>query len=237
MKKNKNVILIVLGCLIILSFGLLIGFYKSRIVVMDINSDLIKELYYSINPSSDASIASMLYQENALPNEYIIDIGLMAYIKEVGKENASIIPREKVEEKINTILGSIAYFHSKVYLLEEVCGYTYNDELKQYEVIEGCGGNWYERLHKKMVSARKKRNQIIITEKLIYETDDWNDTISKRTIYSDLNKTKKLDYKEVSSNINYSIEIDDYLEDASTFEMIFEQKGDRYIFKNIVKIN
>ena len=72
---------------------------------------------------------------------------------------------------------------------------------------------------------------------MIYETNDWDDTMSKRTIYSDLKKSKKLDYKEISSNINYSIEIEDYIKDASTYEYVFEKKDDHYIFKSITQIN
>ena len=205
MLKNKKIILVILASLIGLSLCILIGYFITKPKEMNINSELVRNLYNSVNPSSDASVASLLYTTNPLSNEYVIDIGLMAYIKEHGKENSQTIPREKVEENIEDILGLVPYIHGNVYLLEEVCGYTYNDTQKQYEIIPGCGGNWYERIHRKIVSAKKKKNQIIITEKLIYETDDWDDTISKRTIYSDLEKSKKLDYKEVSSNINYSI--------------------------------
>lgn len=236
MKKNKKIILVILGALILIAIGLLIGYITSKPIAMDINSDTIRNLYNSVNPSSDASIASMLYK-NPLPNEYIIDIGLRAYLNEIGEEKPETIPRNKVEEKIRYILGDIYYIHGNVYLLEGVCGYSYNDDEKQYEIIDGCGGNWYEQIHKKMVSAKKMKNNIIITEKMIYETNDWNETISKRTIYSDLDKTKKLDYKEISSNVNYAIEIDDYLEGASTYEYTFEKKGDHYIFKNIQKID
>ncbi len=237
MWKNKNKVLIILASLIALSVCLLIGYVLSKPEEMDINSDLVRELYNSVNPSSDASVLSLLYTTNPLSNEYIIDIGLMAYIKEHKADNIEIIPREKVEEKIEKILGQVPYMHSNVYLLEEVCVYTYNNEQKQYELIPGCGGNWYEQIHRKIVSAKKRRNQIIITEKMIYETNDWDDTMSKRTIYSDLEKSKKLDYKEISSNINYSIEIEDYIKDASTYEYVFEKKDDHYIFKSITQIN
>ena len=128
MWKNKNKVLIILASLIALSVCLLIGYVLSKPEEMDINSDLVRELYNSVNPSSDASVLSLLYTTNPLSNEYIIDIGLMAYIKEHKADNIEIIPREKVEEKIEKILGPVPYMHSNVYLLEEVCGYTYNNE-------------------------------------------------------------------------------------------------------------
>ncbi|MCI8575027.1 MAG: hypothetical protein HFI09_01000 [Bacilli bacterium] len=237
MSKNKKIILIIISFLIGISCCLLVSYFFLKPKEIDINSDLVRDLYSSVNPSSDATIASLLYTTNPLSNEYIIDIGLMAYIKEHGKENSEVIPREEVEKNIERILGQVPYVHEKVYLFEEMCGFTYNNDKKQYEDIGGCGGNWYERIHRKIVSAKKTNNQIIITEKMIYETDDWNDTTSKRTIYSDLNKTKQLDYKELSSHISYSIELEDYIDDASTYEYVFEKKGDHYIFKQITQIN
>lgn len=234
MNRNKK-ILIILGILILLTSGIFLDFLFFKPKDLDIFSDEIRELYNSVNPSSDFNVANLLYSTNPLANEYILDIGLMAVIQEVGEENAQTISKEKVEEKIKYILGDISYYHEKTYLLEKVCGYTYNDLQQQYEIINGCGGNWYKRIHRKMISAKKKRNKIIITEKMIYEEDDWNDTLSKRTIYSDLSKTKQLDYKEVSSNINYAVDIEEYLEEASTYEYIFEKKDNHYIFKNISK--
>ena len=115
--KNRKIILIILGTLIFFSLMLLIGFLCSKTISLDINSDMIRNLYNNVNPSSDASIASMLYKEDNLPNEYIIDIGIMAYLNEVGKENATIIPQNKVEEKIKYILGDINYSHKNVYII------------------------------------------------------------------------------------------------------------------------
>ena len=71
---------------------------------------------------------------------------------------------------------------------------------------------------------------------IVIITKNWNEYLSKRTIYADLNKTKQLDYIEVSSNINYAIEIENYLDVASSYEYVFEKKGDHYIFKSINKV-
>ncbi|MCI8575028.1 MAG: hypothetical protein HFI09_01005 [Bacilli bacterium] len=237
MLKNKKIILISIIALIGIGSCLLVGYFVSKPKEMDINSDLIQDLYNSVNPSSDYNVASLLYTTNPLSNKYIIDIGLMAYIREHGKENSEVIPKEEVEKNIERILGQVSYVHEKVFLFEEVCAYSYNNDKKQYEVYGGCGGNWDERIHRKIVSAKKTRNQIIITEKMIYESDDWDTTTSRRTVYSDVNKTKQLDYKEVSSNGKYSIKLEDYIEDASTYEYVFEKKDDHYIFKQITQIN
>ena len=78
---------------------------------------------------------------------------------------------------------------------------------------------------------------IHITEKSIYIYDDWDDYSSKIYIYSNYDQKNLLDYIEKSSSDNYNIEIDNYLDNASTYIYTFHKQNDKYIFDSLKRIN
>lgn len=99
------------------------------------------------------------------------------------------------------------------------------------------GGNWYEFFKRKLISAEKQGNFIYLKEKMIYFTDDWDDYLSRITIYNNYQKEKKLEYIETSSQESYSVSIDDYIDQASTYLYTLEKQGNNYILKGIKEVD
>jgi len=122
---------------------------------LDVNSSFVVDLYEKVNPSHDVSIIKGLYEkEGTFSNEYIFE--------------------EDVSQMIHRILG----FHTKfvhqdvlVFSLdsysEGICGYNYLPESHKYQLLHGCGGNFYEFFRRKIVSAEKEGDFVYLKEKLI----------------------------------------------------------------------
>ena len=109
------------------------------------------------------------------------------------------------------------------------------DENK-YISLSGCGGSMNESFVRKVVATKVENNTITITEKSIYIYNDWNDYTNKRYIYNDCQKTNLLDTIETDSHTTVDINIENYLENAATYEYIFTKENNNYIFKQFKKV-
>jgi len=240
---KKNIFLILFILLICFGFFWIHQTFQNKTTntpeKLDINSELVQSLYQMVNPSQDATILKGLYEKEEISNDYILSIGINHYIKSNHLEHPEIIKKEEVEKSIHETLGyNINFTHQEVFMLvQNICKYAYDSELEIYELISGCGGNFYEAFRRKIISSTKNQDEIIITEKLIYIYNDWDDIISKRFIYNDYNKEKLLDYIVTSSSDSIYIKIEDYLNEASTYQYHFKKQGDHYIFKKINRID
>ena len=92
---------------------------------------------------------------------------------------------------------------------------------------------------RKIVSATLYNNEIVVKEKVIYlEYPQSNSEPIIYNVYSDSNKTNKIDTKEYTNdNINSGvITVEDYLDKASTITTTFayDKVNDRYYFKSSV---
>ena len=128
------------------------------------------------------------------------------------------------------------YFHVPInfYVLNGdygVCGFTYQPEIEQYISLNGCGGSNTDSFVREVVSARQEGNFLYITEKSIYIYADWNETITRKYIYNNCQQDKMLDYQETPSTESHLVELDDYIEEAATYEYVFENQNGQYIFK------
>lgn len=209
--------------------------------LLDINSDFVNYLYERVNPSTDASILKGLYRDK-FSNDYILSVGIVNLIREKNLRDEEYISQKDVEEEIHKILGyNISFTHQDVYVYSTdefgkgTCGYWYRPNAKQYQLMHGCGGNWFEFFRRKLISAEKKENFVYLTEKSIYFYNDWDDYSSKRYVYSNYNKEKLLDYIEKPSSEIYQIELDNYLQDATTYTYVFKKNNDDYILEKVIK--
>jgi len=211
--------------------------------ILDINSDFVIDLYNKANPSKDAFVLKEMYNlENKFSNEYILSVGIVNLIREKNLKNEEYISPKDVEEQIHKIFGyNIEFKHQDVYVHSSneygkgVCGYWYRPNAKQYQLIHGCGGSQFEFFRRKLMSAEKKEDFIYLTEKLIYFYNDWDNYSSKRYIYNNMYREKLLDYIETSSTTTYKVDIDDYLEEASTYVYVFQNVNETYILKEILR--
>ena len=206
---------------------------------LDINSSIVQDLYNLINPSNDANVLKELYENSGLTDKYILNIGITSYLKEHPNNDKLIIPKTSVEKSIHSALGyNVTFSHQDVYILNDFgCGYSYDKDTEQYKLLSGCGGNQFESFKRKIVDAIEMNDIIQITEKSIYIYDDWNDYSSKIYIYSNYDQKNLLDYIEKSSSDNYNIEINNYLDNASTYIYTFHKQNDKYIFDSLKRVN
>ena len=210
---------------------------------IDVNSDFVQRLYHQVNPSDDASILKGIYEgESGFSNDYILSVGIVNLIKEKFYRNEEYIRAEDVEQMIHKILGfQVSFVHqdTRVFGFDSfgvgICGYTYLPESHQYQLMHGCGGNWFEFFDREVVSAVKNEDYVFITEKSIYWYNDWDDQISKRYIYNNSNREKLLDYIVKDSNEFYQVKLADYMKDASTYVYVFKKQNGEYILESVKK--
>lgn len=241
----KKVLMISSIVIIILSLGIFIIFKlvpkEISETSLDINSEMITKLYEMTNPSDDMQIFRELYAKGEMTDEYIIDVGIMNYIRENKEADLEYIESNMVKDHVLKTLGKdIEYLDQDVHVLNyeyQVCGYKFNKELNRYESLHGCGGNESEFMRRKIIEAKQVDNKIKILEKSIFFYNDWDDKLSKRFIYNDVNRSKKLDYIEKSSSESYIVNIEDYINEAAIYQYNFELLEGRYIFKNLERIS
>ena len=210
---------------------------------LDIHSYIVEDLYQKINPSNDAMILKGLYGGESLSNEYILAVGAMNYIRKTVPIDAEMvqnmmftlnISKKDLEQNIYEIFGNIEYQDEDFYVLNGdygVCGFTYQPEMEQYISLNGCGGSNTDSFVREVVSARQEGNFLYIIEKSIYIYADWNETITRKYIYNNCQQDKMLDYQETPSTESHLVELDDYIEEAATYEYVFENQNGKYIFK------
>ena len=215
---------------------------------LDIHSYIVEDLYQKINPSNDAMILKGLYGGESLSNEYILAVGAMNYIRKTVPIDAEMvqnmmftlnISKKDLEQNIYEIFGNIEYQDEDFYVLNGdygVCGFTYQPEMEQYISLNGCGGSNTDSFVREVVSARQEGNFLYIIEKSIYIYADWNETITRKYIYNNCQQDKMLDYQETPSTESHLVELDDYIEEAATYEYVFENQNGQYIFKDIHQV-
>ena len=201
---------------------------------LDLDSKLVQDLYQQVNPSEDGSILQMLYEDGGLSNQYMLVVAINDYIESQDNQ-VKVIFKEEVENRVASIFGDDKIVkHEITYLLSNgYCGFEYNDKLEQYELIPGCGGDMYQSFERKIVDAKDVDQQIIITEKSIYIYRDWDADYSHVTIYDNIEKQDKITEFDNNPAEELNVDIDDYLDRASTYEYTFEKGGDHYIFKGV----
>lgn len=196
------------------------------------NLSLEEKLYKKVNPSEEYTLLKYLYtNNNSFDNNYIIAVGISNYIDK--NNNTEKIKKEDVDTNIKEIFGNnIKYNHQKVYIYKEnYCGFEFNETKKEYTALHGCDGDMFHKLYRKVVDTKTSNNTIEIYEKLIFA--EWSSDFKELTIFNnniDKKVIKKLDG-------NNSINIDDYLNDATTYKYTFEKVNDNYIFKSLTKEN
>ncbi len=191
---------------------------------LDLNSSLVKELYQKATPSEDASILTKLYENSGrFHNSYILATAAKNYLND--NKSIEVISKESMEEHVSKIFGTKTSFtHQDFFLLaDNYCGFKYNKDKEEYILINGCDGDYFHKYLRKITKATSNDNIIKIYEKSLYL-----DTSNNITIYNNV-----IDKKIIAKNINKKpeeIDIDNYLNNASTYEYTFEKINNEYIF-------
>ncbi len=209
---------------------------------IDIDSDFVYNLYYKVNPSNDISILKGMYETDKFSNDYILTTGIENLVRKNHLRLTEFLDVEEIEKEIHQIFGTnVTVNHHKIYMFSSdefkngTCGYTYLPNAKKYQLIHGCGGNANEFMLRKLVSAEKEGDQILLKEKSIYYLDDWNDYVSKIYVYNNYNREKLLDYIEKESTTPSNFSLEDYINEASTYVYVFKKEKENWILKSIQK--
>ena len=194
----------------------------SSSIKLNINSEKVQSLYNMATPIEDATILKNLYDNPNKQNEVIKSIS-----------------KNIVEEYVYKIFGdNISVKHEKVYVLSgDYCGFDYNEELQQYEFLHGCSGNMNEKFYRKITSAIEEDDKIIILEKSLYVYYNFDSEISHITIYNNIIDRDIIQTYDVDSQKNMDINIDDYLDHASTYQYVFKKVEDHYIFDHFTLLD
>ena len=220
----KKILLLFLGLFIVSGCG-----NKN----LDIHSELVQDLYNMVNPTEDGLILSDFYQNGGLSNNYMLVVALSDYIHDQDG-NVEVISKDEVDKRIESIFGNKEIEHQSTYLLfDGYCGFTYNDDLEQYELILGCGGDMNQSFVREIISAREDGNNVIITEKSLYVYRDWDADYSHVTIYNNIVQKEEIDAFDNDPAVELYINLDDYIDYASTYEYTFEKVDDHYIFRGV----
>lgn len=228
----EDIIMKKLALLIII---LLITGCGTSSIKLDINSMKVQSLYEMATPLNDANILKYLYEKpETFENQYILSVSIKNYLDEQNNFVESI-SKDIVEQYIHKVFGNnISFHHEKVYILEDnYCGFDYNKDLNQYEYLSGCDGNMNEKFYRKIISANEEDDKIIILEKSLYVYNDWNSNNSHITIYNNITDKKIISSYNLDLDSEMNIDIDDYIDSASTYQFVFKKVDNRYIFLNV----
>ena len=251
--KKKFILIIIIILLIIAEVFVLLSLTAKKenkneeTITLDINSELVQKLYKMANPSDNAVLLDDLYGNDKLTDKYKIAMGIADYLKNnepIPVENPEYvfyyIPENDVDEHIKFVLGdNVKYKPQDVFIMkDDICGLNYNKELKRYEDSGGCGDMGMENYYRKIDSAFTKDNKIYIKEKSFYVYNDWDDYISKVSVFSNYDKKDMLDYFEQDSSEALTIDEDKYINKGSVYQYEFEKRdnNNNYIFKGIKRI-
>ncbi len=201
-------------------------------------------LYSRANPSDSVTSLIDVYRKESFSNEFILGTAFVDYLKE--HPNAEVVDEKEIDKSIKKIFGDTTYAHDSGYIVSSyVCAFRYNKGEKNYTYLTGCDGSLNTSIDRKIVSARKSETEYIITEKMIYIKSDWDTVMNTDEeyatikVYRDVQESKQIDeikYLWETDQVPH-ITIDDYLENASTYEYHFVFDGENFVYKKLEKIN
>lgn len=219
---------------------------------LDVNSELVQNLYSMINPDDSNELLYELYINNSFTDKYKIGMSILKYLKENnlfeivdGKkerstsDKASYISEDTIKEYMQKIFGNSNYTNQdKVSLITDgICFYDYNSTYKRYEnLVNGCDGR-RGTYYRKVDTAISENNKIYIREKLIFviyrAIVDYDE--EGITIYS--NPDEKYQIFSKNGSDSSSVDLKNYIDNGSVYEYEFEKLDNNYILKSIKRLS
>lgn len=238
MKKEIKIFGSVFAFILVLGALFITTACTNKTKKLDINSDLVKDLYGKVNPSEDGTVLTEFYgHPKELQNSYILTTAIKMYIDEQNGKTVEKISQKDIENNIEKIFGKdVNYKHDTVFVMfDSYCMFRYNSDKNIYTLDGGCGGNAYEFFYRKITEIEETDKELFIYEKSIYVYDDWvgEGVDSHITIYNNIVDKNVIEKFNQDSNEQLNITLDDYLNEASTYKYVFEKNNGNYIFKGI----
>ena len=234
--KYKRTLIILASLIIILIiialFWLRFNKAKTNTKKLDINSDLVQDLYTKVNPSNDGTILNLMYTSpGKFVNQYVLATGIHNIIKD-EEFIVKLITEDELKNSIKRVFGKdIAFNHEDVYILNNLyCGYKYNNDSRNYEFLAGCDGDTNNYYFREIVEAFENKDELVILEKSIYVYYDWSEGYNYVYVYNNAFDRKIIN--EYSGKLD-EIKFIDYEDKASTYKYVFRKVNGKYIFKSL----
>ena len=139
---------------------------SSKVENLDINSAFVKDLIerYDYFDIANTEISNALYKkENLTSNEISMDYIKKTAINQMSQRNS--FSKEELSQKVKQLYGpNVQVTDGNVG--SEACGYysfDANDNMYTYTKGTGCGGIAMESMERKIISATKENNTVLIT--------------------------------------------------------------------------
>lgn len=226
--KEKN-IYIVIGVLVLcLCFGGILFFINtpnnsqkedntSFYSDISINDDAVKELYQNTKASDELSFNYDLLKNNVITNSYMIGSGLAMALRD---NKATPISSSEINLYIRKIFGDVTVNYEDILLNGQK--YSFDSDKDEYVIKEMVDYSKTDKILSKLVSAKKSTTEYILTIKLVVVNNTNNN------VYSDIDCTTMIDNKE-------NISIEDYLDEASTYNYHFTFNGETFVLTSVTK--
>ena len=208
-------------------------FSFSTLDEISVNDVLVDEVFKSVDAGSNYDFQNETYKKGTFSNQYILGLAISRYF--LDNRTTKDVSESIIDAYVKKIFGKITYAHESGYFLtSSLCKFTYDKGMHSYKINTECNHNASTNILKKRIKAYKTATVLYVQEKIIVtekvKSDD--ETMNLINVYKDINKNDKITTVEEKD-----IKMDDYLEEAETYEYKFEFDGESFVFKEINKIN
>lgn len=200
---------------------------------ISVNDVLVEEVFKSVDAGSNYDFQDEVYKKGTFSNQYILGLAISHYF--LDNPNTYEVNETTVDAYVKKIFGTITYAHESGYFLtSSLCKFTYDKVTHSYKINTECNHVATTNILKKRIKAYKTATVLYVQEKIIVteNTQSYDETMSLTNVYKDINKNDKIATVEEKE-----VKMDDYLEEAETYEYKFEFDGESFVFKEIKKIN
>ena len=200
---------------------------------ISVNDVLVEEVFKSVDAGSNYDFQDEVYKKGTFSNQYILGLAISRYF--LDNPNTYEVNETTVDAYVKKIFGAITYAHESGYFLtSSLCKFTYDKVTHSYKINTECNHVATTNILKKRIKAYKNATVLYVQEKIIVteNTQSYDETMSLTNVYKDINKNDKIATVEEKE-----VKMDDYLEEAETYEYKFEFDGESFVFKEIKKIN
>ena len=200
---------------------------------ISVNDVLVDEVFKSVDAGSNYDFQNETYKKGTFSNQYILGLAISRYF--LDNPTTKDVSESIIDAYVKKIFGKITYAHESGYFLtSSLCKFTYDKGMHSYKINTECNHTASTNILKKRIKAYKTATVLYVQEKIIVtekvKSDD--ETMNLINVYKDINKNDKITTVEEKD-----IKMDDYLEEAETYEYKFEFDGESFVFKEINKIN
>ena len=232
----------VIGIVVLISIGIYLFLVpndnKVEYTEVLVNDNIVTSLYNMVNPSDEVTLLYDRYHSLTFTDEYILGCALALYDEENSGLNQTL-SADDVLLYVHKIFGDISYENtSGSFTSDHFTTFTYDENTNTYQCRKESVENNTEFMVRKVIAAKKTRTDYIITEKSIVVAPDHKEIPeeSSLTIYDDVSHSNTLDVISYTSEDYPTVSIENYIDQAETYEYHFTFDGENFVLKSFQKV-